>query len=230
MKDSSAYGLGMTELAGIGMTMTAGFGMTMSASRGMSGDGCLMVFGREVLGMMENVEVLGKSRMITPVIPNPGGVRNLRNRAGLQMRVRAGLGMTLLFLLVQAPCLFAETKTWDNADGAGEWQENANWFPEAAPTSQDDVVINAVDSRVTATQTFQAKTVTLGGHQASVLETQDFVSGTIDPGNSDETAVLNRRDGHLILKGDAGTVRLKGKYKSSEESMAEQPSFVFYVK
>ena len=142
---------------------------------------------------------------------------------------------SIFFLLFSIFCflssdLYAETKTWNSPDGEGEWSDETNWYPEGVPGSQDDVMINGAGAKVTAESTYRAKSLTLGGHHESSLTSEEFVSGTVEPASVNDVAILNRKDGYYELKGGAGTVHVRGTYKDSEESMAEKPSFVFYVK
>ena len=125
---------------------------------------------------------------------------------------------------------WAEDKNWTGSGDASDWFDAANWLPAVAPTASDDATINLLNASVSLPQSFQAKSVTLGGKKESTLTVSNFAVGTVSPGNSSDLAVHNRRDGHLILKGSAGRVTLKGSYKDSEEVIADEPSFMFYVK
>ena len=123
----------------------------------------------------------------------------------------------------------AEEKSWNGAAEKHDWFEDENWVPAPAPTAVDDALINSTDASVTLSETFRTRSITLGGNENSVLMSEEFISGVVDPGSSSEVAVLNRRRGRLVLKGAMGTVKLKGRYKDSEESLAAQPSFVISI-
>ena len=150
---------------------------------------------------------------------------------------RTSLGMTRVLtvgivcvLLTQLPLAMAGQKTWTGAGDTAEWSEDQNWQPDAAPTSSDDVTINAPGASVAPSETFDAKSITIGGSQTSTFTEGKFISGTVEPTTTSDVAVENRRRGKLILKGSAGTLKLKGKYKDSEESLADQPSLIFFVR
>ena len=134
-----------------------------------------------------------------------------------------------LFLIALniSPCLAAD-KNWSGAIDATDWFGEENWYPSSAPAGLDNAIINAKDANVKISETFNAKSITLGGYEASYLTVDEFISGTIAPSSPSDIAILTRKDGHLILKG-AGTVVVKGTYKKSEEDLVSQPSLVFSV-
>lgn len=123
----------------------------------------------------------------------------------------------------------AEEKTWTAAGDGTAWSDDDNWFVAVAPTSTDDVLIDKENAAVVSTQTFQAKSISIGGRETSTLTSNDFIYGLIKPSSNSEVAVLNRKGGKFTLKG-VGIVTLKGQYKDSEESLASEPSFMFWVK
>jgi len=131
------------------------------------------------------------------------------------------------FLLTVLPLLAGE-KTW-NAAGDGEvWSDDDNWLPAVAPTSSDDVVISSINSTATCSETFEAKSITVGGRGQSTLVSEDFIFGSVTPETTSNIGILNRQDGKLVLKG-AGTLTVRGQYKDTEESLTSQPSFLFWV-
>ena len=132
-----------------------------------------------------------------------------------------------IFLIVPSPA-FAADKTWTGSADSTDWFGDENWYPSPAPAPIDNVTINTKDANVRASETFNAKSLTLGGNEETYLTTENFISGKIEPSSSSDVAILNRKDGHLILKG-AGTLTVKGTYKDSEENLAAQPSLVFSV-
>jgi hypothetical protein len=120
----------------------------------------------------------------------------------------------------------AEDKTWKAQ--AGWWEEADNWFPEIVPTKDDDVVVDGESADVTIQSDFEIQSLTLGGSYSSQVTINDFVFGEIAPSSSSNPSIFNRKDGYLILKG-AGIVKATGAYKSSEEKLAEEPSFIFWI-
>lgn len=133
----------------------------------------------------------------------------------------------VVFLLVFSFCLgrrgFSADKIW-NSD-TGFWEESLNWYPASIPQATDDITIDNSFSNVTIQNDFSCLSLTLGGHYSSNLLIEGFVFGEISSGS---VAINNRRDGFLTLKG-AGIITLKGSYKSSEEILEEEPSFIFWV-
>ena len=146
------------------------------------------------------------------------------------MWIPAFAGMTCLTLLfcVSQPAVAAE-KSWTGSGDASDWFDDQNWSSEAAPTLADDVVINANAAAPKASQTFEARSITLAGTASSSFTVDPLISGAVEPGANTDLAVYNRRDGLAVLKGSTGTVVLKGIYKDSEEVLANQPSLVFFV-
>ena len=138
-------------------------------------------------------------------------------------------------LLPHASCLCllsvagAEEKSWTGAGDGVDWFDDENWNAESYPTAADDVLINKTDASASISETFLARSITLGGTVPSALRSEEFISGTVAPAAVSDIAVLNRRDGTMALKGSEGTVVLKGTYKDSEENLASQPSLVLYV-
>lgn len=123
---------------------------------------------------------------------------------------------------------YPEEKNWTGFGDTSQWYEAQNWSPGSVPGSTSQVKIDSEDIDVTITQTFEAKSITLGGRYSSSLTSQDFVYGTIAPDNSSDSAILVRKGGHVILKGP-GVITLEGSYTDSEEELESQPSFLFWV-
>ena len=128
-----------------------------------------------------------------------------------------------------SPNLQAAEKTWNAKQDETDWSDDTNWFPQAAPGGSDDATVNADNATTNISSTYNLKSLTIGGTQTSAVVTNDFVSGVVAPEHKTDVAILNRRGGLLKLKGP-GTTRIRGTYKDSEESLADQPSLVFYVK
>ena len=133
-----------------------------------------------------------------------------------------------VMILTAAPSR-AEEKTWTGSGDAKNWFGDENWSPLAAPLNADDVVINSESASALLSSTFNAKTITLGGNTPSALTMDEFVSGAVTPATTSDIALLNRKDGHLILKGTSGTMVVRGSYKDSEEVLTDQPSLVVWV-
>ena len=131
-----------------------------------------------------------------------------------------------MILPVQA---MAADKSWNAGGDAQDWFDDANWLPAGAPTETDTSKIDMLDTNVSLSQNFKVQSLILGGKKASTLTLSNFVVGDVSPENVSDNAVLNRKDGHLILKGSAGKITLKGAYKDSEEVIPEEPSLMFYV-
>ena len=134
--------------------------------------------------------------------------------------------VTLCFSLVLILSVQADDKTWKGSTDATDFFGDENWYPSPHPAAPDNATINAKEADVKLSETFNVKSITLGGNEESHLTTDEFISGTIAPNAVSDIAILNRRDGHLVLKGP-GTVKAKGTYKDSEEDLAAQPSLVF---
>jgi hypothetical protein len=142
--------------------------------------------------------------------------------------IPAFAGMTILLLLVSSA--FAEEKSW-SAQGDGKtWTDDANWVPLGVPTVSDDVTVNMTDASANISEAANFRSLTLAGKKESAVTISNFTNVDIAPGNATDNAIYNRRDGNLIIKGSVGTINLKGAYKDSEEIIADEPSFMLYVK
>jgi hypothetical protein len=136
----------------------------------------------------------------------------------------------LSLFLIFSSFSYAEDKTW-NADSAQtDWFDVSAWMPTGVPDASDDVLMDKLDSNAMIGQDFHLKSLTLGGKKTSTVTVNNFVAGNVKPANSTDVAILNRRGGHMVLKGSAGKVTLNAAYKDSEEVVPEEPSFMFYVK
>ncbi|HLD69963.1 MAG TPA: hypothetical protein VJA17_04280 [Candidatus Omnitrophota bacterium] len=135
----------------------------------------------------------------------------------------------LLFFALSGGAAEQSQKSWSGAGDGVSWSDDQNWSSGTVPVATDDVLVNTKDVAVMCTETFQAKSVTLGGSEPSSLTSSNFVFGAISSGSGSAPAVLNRSGGLLKLNG-AGTMTLKGQYRSSEEIPAPEPSFLFWIK
>jgi len=124
--------------------------------------------------------------------------------------------------------VMADSKSWDSGGDDSSWNDSDNWHPAAVPVIADDIIIDYDGASVLCDATFRAKSVTIGGRETSEMTSDNFVYGLIEPDMPSEVAILNRRGGHIILKG-AGTLTLKGEYKDSEAGLGAEPSFMFWV-
>jgi len=134
----------------------------------------------------------------------------------------------VLSVLMFATATYAEDKAWTGAGDGSSWSDLDNWQPAAVPTSDDDVTIDAEEASIVCTQTFEAKSVTVGGKQTASLVSNSFVFGTIAPDSVSDPAIVNRKGGKIILKGP-GTLTLQGQYKGSKETLVTEPSFIFWL-
>ena len=139
------------------------------------------------------------------------------------------LVLIAVLLLVSFPAR-AEEKNWNGQGDQTTLEDGANWLPVGAPGASDDAMINFKDASVDISQTYHLKSLTLGGKRKSTLNVSNFTEGDVTPGHTTDEAVMNRRDGYLLLKGSAGKITLKGAYKDSEEVIPDEPSFMLYVK
>lgn len=143
-------------------------------------------------------------------------------------RLPASCFLLLASCFIWVSPVHAEDKTWKGSTDATDFFGDENWYPSPHPVAPDNATINAKEANVKLSETFNIKSITLGGNEESTLTTDEFISGTIAPNAVSDIAILNRRDGHLVLKGP-GTVKAKGAYKDSEENLTAQPSLVFSV-
>ena len=172
-----------------------------------------------------------RKTMDEKTIRNCSATRNTSHVAQYSIFCRI-LSLTSFILLLSSFAwilpVHAADKTWTGSVDATDWSGDENWYPSPAPAPVDNVTINSKDANVRISETFTTKSLTLGGNEETYLTTEDFISGKIEPISKSDVAILNRKDGHLVLKG-AGTLVVKGTYKDSEENLAAQPSLVFTV-
>lgn len=150
-------------------------------------------------------------------------------------RLLPGFSIPIVFIFVIIGVLFlnysyveAADTTWSGSGDGTNWSDADNWFPAAEPTTENDVLIDMKDILVECTQNFQAKSLTIGGRETSTLAINNFIFGAIAPDVGSDIAILNRRRGIFIFKGAGGTVTVKGQYRDSNESLALEPSFMFW--
>ena len=135
----------------------------------------------------------------------------------------------LMILLAGVAPVRADDRNWNSGGDESDWFDKDNWMEQLAPTSADDAVVDQSGASVTIAQDFSVKSITLGSKRSSVLNLNNFVTGEVKPSDTDETAFSNGRKGHIILKGTAGKITLKGSYVDSEEVLPEEPTFMFYA-
>ncbi len=121
----------------------------------------------------------------------------------------------------------AAEKQWSGSGDGVSWADADNWYPAAIPTISDTAVISLANADIIASETFSAKSITVGGRGAANFTVNDFVYGTITPENNTDVALFNRKDGLITLQGQAGDITLKGAFKSSQETLANEPGFMF---
>ncbi len=139
------------------------------------------------------------------------------------------LGFLLLSSIFLLPCAYAAEKSWNASGDQVDWFDDANWNPAVAPTASDDTMVNLTDASVMVGQNFGVKSLTIGGKRESTVSVKNMITGTVEPASPTDLAVFNRKDGHLVLKGSAGKITLRGAYKDSEEIIPDEPSFMLYV-
>jgi len=134
----------------------------------------------------------------------------------------------IAIILIAIP-VHADDKSWTGSGDGTSYSDEYNWFPAGAPNPASDAAIDENDASVEANSTFYAKSITVGGRNTSTMTVNKFIYGTVEPSSVSDTAVMTRPGGKTVLKGSVGTVTLKGQYVDSEESVAEEPSFVFWA-
>ena len=143
-------------------------------------------------------------------------------------RITAQRGAGFLFLLVTGPLslvtpVYAATKTFSGGGDGSTWHDEKNWFATGVPGSSDGVTVDKSGVTVEIAKDFLAQSVTVGGKTTSTWTVDPFVYGTIAPASSGDPAILIRKGGTVVMKG-AGTVKVKGSFKNSEESLPTEPS------
>ena len=136
----------------------------------------------------------------------------------------------LVFLLLNCGGVCAEDKQWSGNDDALSWEKDINWFFNGVPALADNVVINAQGASVTISKTseiFNAASLTVGGRTGSTVTVENFVYGLIDPASSADNALYIRKDGEVVLQGGGGVVTLKGMFMNSEQTIPNEPAFMF---
>ncbi len=129
----------------------------------------------------------------------------------------------ILFLTLNAN---ADEKQWGGGGDGVSWEDLDNWSPAAIPTLSDAVTISAANADVVASETFSAKSITVGGRGVANFTSIDFVYGTITPAENTDNALFIRKDGTVTMKG-TGDITLKGAFKNSEETLTNEPAFMF---
>ena len=124
--------------------------------------------------------------------------------------------------------VYAADKNWIGAGDASTWADAKNWFPNTVPNSADNVTIDLQGSNVTATQTFEAKSLYIGGSSDSAFSTNDYIYGTLIPDSSSNYALYIRKGGFVVLSGQ-GIITLRGTFINTEETLSGQESFMFQL-
>ncbi len=125
---------------------------------------------------------------------------------------------------------WAEEKNWNGQGDRTSFQDAANWLPSGVPGENDDAMVNLKDASVVVSQPYELKSLTIGGKKTSAVSVSNFTEGSVVPENPSDVAILNRKDGTLVLKGSTSKLVVKGSYKDSEEIIPDEPSFMLYVK
>lgn len=124
---------------------------------------------------------------------------------------------------------WAADKNWNGGGDASTWTDAGNWLEAAAPSASDDAVVDQSSVTATIAQDFNVKSVTLGNKRTSVLNVNNFVSGNVEPEDTDDDALSIGKKGKIVMKGTAGKLTLKGAYKDSEAILPDEPTFMFYA-
>ena len=138
--------------------------------------------------------------------------------------------LLILFLSGLAASAFAADKNWTAQGDQQNWFDSANWLPTGAPSDQDTAKVDLKDASVDLGQSFDLKSMTVGGKKSATVNVSNYVTGVIEPSSPDDEALSLRKDGKLVLKGSSGMLTVKGTYKDSEEAIPEEPGFMLYVK
>ena len=136
------------------------------------------------------------------------------------------ISVTILIFLSFS--VYADEKQWSGAGDGLYWKDDDNWSPAAVPTVSDDVTISKEDATVYASETFNAKSLTVGGRGTAAFSSENFVYGNIAPAAGTDIALYIRKDGEVTLKG-AGDLTLKGAFKNSQEALVSEPAFMFGI-
>ena len=139
------------------------------------------------------------------------------------LSVIISVSIVIIFLVLS---VYASEKQWSAGGDVLSWEDPSNWFPQSVPATSDDVVIDVSGANVLISRTFYAQTLTVGGRNESILTSADFVSGTISPAKNTDDALYIRKGGAVTLEG-TGVLVLKGAFKNSEATLADEPAFMF---
>lgn len=138
--------------------------------------------------------------------------------------------LLILFMVfaLAAPAAKAAEKNWLGEGDGINWGDDTNWFPVMAPAATDDVIVNALDAPVMLHESFNIRSLSIGGNVPSSVSVISPFSGDITPQNSTDVAVLAGASGKFILKGPSGKVTLRGSYKDSETPLSDEPALILY--
>lgn len=155
-----------------------------------------------------------------------GFIKYLSSKPNNPITLKPNNLLILIFIFLFHSSVYAADKNWVGAGDALTWADGKNWHPAAAPTSVDNVVIGLKDAYAVAAKTFEAKSLYVGGPANSTFATNDFIYGNIIPDSTSDHALYIRKGGTAVLKGE-GTIKLKGIFKNSEETLTGEESFMF---
>ena len=141
---------------------------------------------------------------------------------------RITLALVVFFALASGACL-AEDQAWSGSGDESSWSDEYNWFPTGVPTLGSDAAIDSEGASVICDETFQAKSISIGGNETSQLAVENFINGQIKPSSASDIAVLNRPGGTFSLQGRVGVVKIHGTYEDSEQPASSEPSFMFWT-
>ena len=137
--------------------------------------------------------------------------------------IPAFAGMT--FMLMLAPPVFAEVKTFSGGGDGTTWHDLSNWFSTGVPAVTDAVTVDKANANLSIEQDFVAQSIVVGGKTSAALSAASFVYGTVTPTGTGVTtpALFIRKNGTVVLHG-SGVVKLKGPFKNTEETLQSEPS------
>ncbi len=144
------------------------------------------------------------------------------------LRALRALAMTtgLIAMVLQVPVpVFAAVKTFSGGGDGTTWHDISNWVSPGVPAQTDAVTVDKVSANLSIQKDFTAQSITVGGRTTSTLSAESFVFGTIVPTSTGTStpAILIRKGGTVVLHG-SGTIKLKGPFKNTEESLPTEPS------
>ncbi len=142
---------------------------------------------------------------------------------------RAAALVLPVVLLLSAAGAYAEEKQWSGKYDGVTWENDFNWSPPSAPSASDDARVDTDGADAAVRESFNLKSLTVGGHTAAMVTVWNLADGTLRPENSAVPALYIRKGGSVVLRGTR-VITLAGSLKSSEETLPAEPGFTFEAK